>query len=240
MRKQPIAEMLRREARAILKMVPWLVAALLMTALIWRTDLAAIAGIYQSPSGVFQSPPEETATPVPPTDAPTAEPTVPRITATPTEEVAATPTTEPTSVPAATAPPTITPVPSATLFPTLTSTPSATALPTLTTVPLATQSVDQGEPTPDDPRYSEGDSNLRFDLGMLFDSVALGLTYMWLCCGVLVLFGIPVVFIILWVASKRQAQAGAAETAAPEQPQAGEAADSAQPPVSSEQPESDS
>jgi hypothetical protein len=42
---------------------------------------------------------------------------------------------------------------------------------------------------------------------MLFDSVALGLTYMWLCCGVLVLFGIPVVFVILWVASKRQAQA---------------------------------
>jgi flagellar biosynthesis/type III secretory pathway M-ring protein FliF/YscJ len=39
---------------------------------------------------------------------------------------------------------------------------------------------------------------------MLFDSVALGVSYLWLCCGILLVTGIPVVFVILWVVSNRR------------------------------------
>jgi hypothetical protein len=38
---------------------------------------------------------------------------------------------------------------------------------------------------------------------MLFDSVALGLTYVWLACGVLILLGIPAFFGVLWLVSRR-------------------------------------
>jgi hypothetical protein len=41
---------------------------------------------------------------------------------------------------------------------------------------------------------------------MLFDTVALAISRIWLCCGILVLVGIPVGFGILWVASKRRGQ----------------------------------
>jgi hypothetical protein len=41
---------------------------------------------------------------------------------------------------------------------------------------------------------------------MLFDSVALAVSYLWLCCGVFVLLGIPLFFLILWIASKRRQQ----------------------------------
>jgi hypothetical protein len=39
---------------------------------------------------------------------------------------------------------------------------------------------------------------------MLFDSVALFLSYAWLCCGGLVFLAVPLIFIVLWVASKRR------------------------------------
>jgi hypothetical protein len=41
---------------------------------------------------------------------------------------------------------------------------------------------------------------------MLFDSLALGASYVWLCCGILLLLGIPAVFVALWAASKRRAE----------------------------------
>jgi hypothetical protein len=41
---------------------------------------------------------------------------------------------------------------------------------------------------------------------MLFDSVALAVSYLWLCCGVFVLLGIPLFFLILWIAGKRRQQ----------------------------------
>jgi hypothetical protein len=50
---------------------------------------------------------------------------------------------------------------------------------------------------------------------MLFDSLALGATYIWMCCGALVLFGVAFLFVILWVASKRFRQPE--ETEQPEQ-----------------------
>jgi len=39
---------------------------------------------------------------------------------------------------------------------------------------------------------------------MLFDSLALGLTYVWMGCGVLVLLAIPAVFLVLWLVSRRR------------------------------------
>jgi hypothetical protein len=41
---------------------------------------------------------------------------------------------------------------------------------------------------------------------MLFDSIALFLSYLWLCCGALIFMAIPVVFVVLWVASKNRRQ----------------------------------
>lgn len=64
-----------------------------------------------------------------------------------------------------------------------------------------------------------GGSGLLFDWGMLFDSVALAMTYIWLCCGVLVLAGIPVVFVVLWMASKRYRPSTPQEQQQPEQQQ---------------------
>jgi hypothetical protein len=39
---------------------------------------------------------------------------------------------------------------------------------------------------------------------MLFDSVALLLSYLWLCCGGLLFLAVPLMFVILWVASRRR------------------------------------
>jgi hypothetical protein len=41
---------------------------------------------------------------------------------------------------------------------------------------------------------------------MLFDSLALAASYLWLCCGVILLLGVPLLFIVLWVASRRRNQ----------------------------------
>jgi hypothetical protein len=41
---------------------------------------------------------------------------------------------------------------------------------------------------------------------MLFDSVALALSYGWLCCGAALMLLLPVSFLALWVASRRRRQ----------------------------------
>ncbi len=195
MRNPDFVQLLRREIRGALKLIPWFAVSFLLLAVFWRSDLVATTGLYQSPAGVFQSPPENTAVPASAsTEVPTAEPTVPRVTATPTTEAS------PTVAASATPTPTVPMTPTATLTMTMQPTASPTMSPTTTPTRTAVS-----EPTPD-PRYAEGGSNLTFDWGMLVDSLALGLSYMWLCCGVLILVGIPVVFIVLWVASNRVRQ----------------------------------
>jgi len=191
---------LRREIEAALRFAPWLAIAVLLMAVLWEGDLAAMSGLFQSPASSFESPISSPTPPASPTTAPTEVPT-------------ATPTATATPEGATPAPPTDTPLPTATVEATAactpTWTPSATLEPTVpsvedTVTPVATPADSGG-------RYPEGESNLVFELGMLFDSVALGLSYLWLCCGVLVMIGIPVAFVILWVASKRHLQEGAAE-----------------------------
>jgi len=198
-----IAGFVRREANAVLRLSPWVLGLLLLVALLWHPDLAATGGLFQSP--------QATPTPTP----------VPTLMPTPTTEIqpSATATAEgppPTATETGVsppAPPTETPILAitATLVPT--NPPTHTAVPTETPV-LPTETL--APPTPTSTlvsaeqdgteRYAQEDSNLLFDWTMLFDSVALGLSYVWLCCGVLVLIGVPIFFIALWVAGRRREQ----------------------------------
>jgi hypothetical protein len=202
-------ESVRQELRGALKLAPWFLALLFVVFLVWRPDLSASPGLFQS--GV------PTATDEPPTPVPTLTPTTaPSATLPATESPMASPTAGATTpvatltVPPETSPThTATSLPSATLPPTeaATSTPSPTwtpAPPTATLIPSATLPAEGG---PDHQRYAEGDSAYRFEWGMLVDSFALAASYLWLCCGVLLLVAVPIVFIVLWVASRRRNQA---------------------------------
>lgn len=188
MKNWEIVTLVRREIRAVLKLSPWILASLLVTVVLWQTDLRAI-------SGLFQSPPQETATA---TATPT--PTTPAPTDTPVPE----PTEASTETPTATLSPSDTPEPTATLTE-VPVTATATVTPTVTSTP-SPASVESAAETDQGQRYPGDDSDLKFEWGMLFDSVALGISYLWLCCGVLVLIVVPLVFVILWLASRRRRQ----------------------------------
>jgi hypothetical protein len=190
MEKRKIVELVRRELRALLRLAPWMLVSLLVAIVLWRTDTAAISGLFQS----IQSP-VPTATGLSPTAIPAELPTL-----APTEFPTIAPTLVPTVTQAIT--------PTATLTPTETATPTATATAPAT---VAASSTPLPSPSPtlegtaaEPGRYASEDAALRFDWGMLFDSVALGVSYAWLCCGVLFLVSVPVVFIILWVVSNRR------------------------------------
>ena len=43
---------------------------------------------------------------------------------------------------------------------------------------------------------------------MLIDSLALAVSYAWLCCGVLAILGLPVMFVVLWVTGTNRRRAG--------------------------------
>jgi hypothetical protein len=193
-------ESVQRELWAALKLAPLIVMLLVVVFVVWHPDLSASAGLFQS--GV------PTATSEPPTAAPTL--TVPA-----TEPPAASATAGPTTPMAttATATPALTPTGSPTALPsaTLPATVASTATPSATWTPLPQTATPVPSPTPsgvgqDDQRYAEGESTYRFEWGMLVDSLALAASYLWLCCGVLLFIGVPVVFIVLWVASRRRNQ----------------------------------
>jgi len=193
MKRFDVVRWARQETGAALRLVPLVLVALLLVALFWRTDLAAVGGL-------FQSSPVETPPVVP--DTPTAEWTV---TTAPTEGATEQPTAP---LPTETLPPAQTDVVAPTEPPAVTNTPTpAGPLETATPVPSPTGLPGEASPTPDESqRYAEGDSNLKFEWGMLFDSVALLLSYLWLCCGGLLFLAIPILFAVLWIASKRRQQ----------------------------------
>ncbi|MCL7455027.1 MAG: hypothetical protein M8467_18480, partial [Anaerolineae bacterium] len=157
----------------------------------WHADIAAVSGLFQSsPVRTPTAPPlPDTPTPIPsqtPTSTPLAD-TTPVVTAT------LTPT------------PTLTPTLTPTFTPTLTPTLTPTSTPTLTATEAVTGSVPMLDETDGGrQRYLQDPSNLSFQWGMLLDSLALGLSYVWLGCGVLVFMTIPVGFAVLWIASKRR------------------------------------
>jgi hypothetical protein len=70
--------------------------------------------------------------------------------------------------------------------------------------PAAMQPTAEPLSTPEAPagdrrRYVEGESPIIFQWDMLIDSLALAVSYAWLCCGVVAIVGLPVMFVVLWV-----------------------------------------
>jgi len=176
---------LRHEIRALLRLSPVLLVLVTAVVMLWQVDLAATSGLLQSspiatPTGLPATPtfgPPSTLTPTVGIPG-LVSPTVPVLLETPTYAL-------PTE--------TATPSPTATVLPS-TNTPAA---------PPATEP--GGEPTGSQPeRYADENTGLRFDWGKLFDSTALLVSSIWLCCGVLLFLAIPVAFAVLWVVSKRQ------------------------------------
>ncbi len=181
MKNSKLGHIVRREVRTLLRLSPWVLVSLLLAATLWRTDLAALSGLFQSPATPTSEPPTLTPTPAP-TEAPTEAPPEPPTAEPPT----LTPTPAPTDAPAAT--PVVTPT--ATLTPTV----------PLPSPPPATPVLEEND---ESQRYTE-DAELDFNLGMLFDSLALGVSYAWLCCGIIFLLIVPLGFVALWTASKRR------------------------------------
>lgn len=190
-RKSKLIRHLRREAGAVLRLGPWLLLALLLVLILWQADTAAL-------SGLFQSPPTDTPT-VPATDTPLPTPTL-MITATATTVMTSTPTVVPSDTP------TTVPSETPTLAPSQTPviSPTQTLTPALTTSPAGGEGAEEAEPGSQ--RYPQGESNLNFEWGMLFDSVALAFSYVWLCCGAFIVLGVPLFFVVLWVASTARRQ----------------------------------
>ncbi len=190
MKKRTILRRAGQEGRAVLKLLPLLIFALLFAARFWHADPQAMSGLFQSPP----TPAPASPTP-PPTKPPTAVPAT--ATAAPTQPPTAAPATA-TAAPTQPAQPTRpsasteTPPASPTVAATSTPLPSPTVPPTVT--PAATGGSE---------RYPEEDTNVIFDFGALFDSVALAVSYGWLCCGICALFVVPLLFVVLWVASAR-------------------------------------
>jgi hypothetical protein len=206
MRMSKAKQWLYTEIKALLASCPLVLAAVVVLTLLWGTDLSAVPDTFQS-SPV--QPPGATATPTPTQQAPVV-PTATVATGVATSTDA--PTSEP-GLPTSTGAPvptdTVTPATGATAVPTVPASPTATAtLPaaTSTLLPPPTVAATQVQAPTESLRYPDSDSGLSFDFGMLFDSLALGVSYLWLCCGVLLLFAIPVIFAVLWVASQRRKQ----------------------------------
>jgi hypothetical protein len=205
MKKSDLVRWATQEIWAALRLFPLILVALLLVALFWHAGSAADSGLFQSsPVQPTTSPTlQPTSTPTTqPTQAPTAQPTQ-----APTTQPTQAPTLQPTApVPTQTLPPAGTDQVPPTQTPAATVTPTPSAQPTtITPVPSPTGGPGAASPTPDEnQRYAGEDSNLNFEWGMLFDSLALFLSYTWLCCGALLFLAVPLVFVVLWVASKRR------------------------------------
>lgn len=192
MKRRQMWGLIRQEMRGVLRVSPLVLASLVLVALLWRADSSAVSDLLQS-SPVDTPPPSLTPTASPSAiETSTAQPTViesPVVTATvetatvaPTEPVV--PSETPTEVP-----PTETPAPTETPLP-IEPPPTHTPAPSATAEPEETLDASQ--------RYPEGESNLRFEWGMLFDSMSLLFSYIWLCCGILLFIAVPLFFFVLW------------------------------------------
>ena len=179
MKRWRIIQFLEREGRAVFQIGPWLLLGLAVAMIWFGAKRTATAVLFQSPL------PTEPASPTPEVS-PILTPTV---TLTPTLEptVIVTPTAAPTEIL-----PTDTPLP---LTPTLTPQPTATV-----GAPVESSNEIQ--------RYPDEGTGYRFDWAMLLDSVALGASYLWLCCGILIFLAVPILFLALSIASKRHRPPG--------------------------------
>ncbi len=173
-----------------------LLALVLLALSFWQGDLAATSGLFQSPETATMEPTatEQTAEPSTPTES--VEPPT-STTEAPALEPTSTPAVPPSEVPTDEEPPVVTKEPRRT-EPILEATePSPTA-----TEQLYESAAEEDAEPPS--RYPDDDSNLVFDWGTLFDSLALGLSYAWLCCGVILTIGLPLLFVALWSRGRRE------------------------------------
>jgi hypothetical protein len=97
------------------------------------------------------------------------------------------PSPEPSAEPSPEASPTATQTPALPA-----ESPAPSASPTLTPTPAGSD------------RYTPSDGELVFDWRMLVDTLVLGLSWSWLCCGVLLLVAIPVGIAVMYVMNKRR------------------------------------
>lgn len=188
---------LRREARAMVQLSPWLLAGLALTCLLWRAQnwsSAATAGLFQS---------EQMS--------PAATPTLPAVTAVPTSGLSVTPEPASSSTPATEPVLPTAALPTEPISSTLESTNTAvpteappTLLPGATLAASPTAASGLPEATTEPPRYPAEEADLRYDWGMLFDSLALGVSYLWLACGVVVLLGVLAIVLTLWVTNRQR------------------------------------
>jgi hypothetical protein len=181
----------RQEMRAILRMSPLLLASLALAAILWGTDSAAITGLFQS--SPVEPPPSSTPT----SAVPAATATEPVASPTLTVTVALTETVAPVETPTEA-------LPTETAAPTNTSTPTEPPPTDTPEIPAASETAEPEATSDESQRYPEEESKLRFEWGMLFDSLALFFSYTWLCCGILVFLAVPVLFVVLWRASNRR------------------------------------
>ena len=203
MNRRKLWRVMRKEMRGVLRVSPLVLASLVLVALLWRTDSSAVSDLLQS-SPVETPPPSLTPTTQPAVTATnTPEPTVIESpVATTTAGTATGAPTEPV-VPSET--PTIAP-PTETLEPTDVPLPTE---PPATDTPAPSATAEPEEPLDESQRYPDDESNLRFEWGMLFDSMALFLSYVWLCCGILLFIAVPLFFFVLWrTSASRQEEAG--------------------------------
>jgi hypothetical protein len=196
MRCTELVVLAHRELRGRLRLLPWLCVALLIGLVLSHTNLASV-GLFQSivPTDPFQSvlpTPVETVTSLPEVPSPTSTVALPETTTVPTL---------PAELPTAEAP---TPEPAQTA----TSQPLASpteALPEQPAVPeMATPAT--AAATAEEQRYPQEKADLRFDWPVLLDSLALGISYLWLVCGIVLLLVAIVVLAYLWLSSKGHLQ----------------------------------
>lgn len=175
----------------MLRLGPLVLASLVIMVLVWRTDSTATSGLFQS------SPVETPAVQTPTATIEVTETSTPQATG-PVETSTVGPTESAVPLETPTEPP-LTEMPSSTV------TSPAEPIPTETPVATTTSETAEPESTADEnQRYPEEDSNLRFEWGMLFDSLALFFSYAWLFCGILLFIAVPLLFFFLWRASDRR------------------------------------
>jgi hypothetical protein len=196
MKKPELGRRIRQEIRGILRLSPILLVSLVVMVVLWRTDSAANSGLFQS------SPVQTPATSTP---SPTAS-IVPSVTviASAQPTIVETPALTPTVGLTETVAPVETPTEA---IPTETASPTATLEPPPTDTPAASATSETAEPeatVDENLRYPEGESNLRFEWSMLFDSMSLFFSYVWLCCGILLFIAVALFFFVLWRASDRR------------------------------------
>jgi len=167
--------------RPALSLVPWLGLLCLFGLVLWRPGALATAGLFQSDLPT----PTESATSTSVVETPVSPPISPTLTLT-------SPLTGTLPTSTWTAQPEPSPGPSAT------ATWSPTALPEPT--PGAEVTPSEGA----EPRYPVGQADLKFRWRTLIDSIALGVSYLWLVCGIALFVLLGVAFAWAWLRGRRR------------------------------------